>query len=320
MSDSPGAAPAGSAGGSNDLPARERTIPGLTPALRQRARWLFRALTALSPALAARVAAYLFVRPRARAVSAAERRFLRAAHRRRLHARGVVQAYEWPAAGPTVLVLHGWISHTARLQPIIEALHDAGLRVVACDAPAHGRSSGREADLQRFRGALEALCAACGPIDAVIAHSFGALATLGWLAEAADAAGVRAAVLVGVPRDVGYLFDSFVIVLGLHAEVVRRLRRLFRQRYGRDPEQYSALLLAPQVRAPVLLVHGGADELVPLEQARELLQRLPDGRLQVVDGARHSAPLRDPASIALMVQFLAAQLLRSSAARTAPVH
>jgi pimeloyl-ACP methyl ester carboxylesterase len=296
----------------------ERTIPGLTPALRRRVRRLFRVLTALSPALATRLAAGLFVRPRARRVSAGERRFLAAARGHRLRfAHGTVQVYEWPARGPTVLLLHGWISHAARLQPIIEALHDEGLRVVACDAPAHGRSSGRQADLPRFRAAIEAVSAAFGPIDALLAHSFGAMAAVGWLAEASAATGVRAAVLVGMPRDVGYLFDSFVIALGLRADVVRRLRSLLRARYGRDPEHYSALLQAPQVRAPVLLVHGSADELVPLEHAQQLVQQLPDARLHVVHGLAHSAPLRDPASVAHMAHFLAARLLRSSAARTA---
>jgi pimeloyl-ACP methyl ester carboxylesterase len=298
--------------------APERTVPGLTPSLRRRARWLFRMLTAISPGLAAGVAGYLFVRPRARAVTGSERRFLASARAGRVRIpSGSVQVYEWPAAGPTVLLLHGWISHAARMQPLIEALHREGLRIVACDAPAHGRSSGREADLQRFRSAMDAVAAAYGPISAVVAHSFGAMAALGWLAEAADAASVRAAALIGVPRDIGYLFDSFSIAMGLDAEVARRLRVLFQRRYGRDPEQYSALLLAPGVLVPVLLVHGGADELVPLEHARELVQRLPDGQLHVADGLRHSAPLRDAASVTLIARFLVDQLLRSSGARTA---
>ncbi len=332
MSVPSGAAPAPASG---DLPPAERIVPGLTPALRRRARAAFRCLSALSPALAARFAAYLFLTPLARPVSAMERHFLAGARCRRVRsASGRVEIYEWDGPGPTVMVLHGWISHAARLQLVIEALRDAGLRVVACDAPAHGRSAGRQADLQRFRDALSAVHASCGPIDGLLAHSFGAMAALGWLVESGEATTVRAAAFVGMPRDVGYLFDSFVIAMGLRADVTRRLRALFLRRYGREPEQYSALLLAPQVRVPVLLVHGGADELVPLEHARQILSRLlearlldarppeaqlPEARLYVAEGLAHSAPLRDPATVALLARFLA-QHLRSSAAQTTPVH
>ena len=296
----------------------ERHIPGLSPTRKRRARRAFRALTAISPALAARVAAYVFVRPRVRAITPQDARFLQTARGRRLStARGTVQVYEWTGSGPTVLVSHGWISHSARLRSVIEALQAKGLRVVAFDAPAHGRSTGSEADLHRFREALAAVSQACGPIEAIVAHSFGALAAASWLAEDSSASWLRAAVLVGVPRDVGYLFDSFTIALGLRADVVARLRVLFLERYGRYPEQYSACLLAQHIRAPVLLVHGGEDELVPVEHAGELVLQLPNGRMQVLAGMSHSEPLRDAQAVELMADFVAERLLRDSPVRTA---
>jgi alpha-beta hydrolase superfamily lysophospholipase len=296
----------------------ERRVPGMSPTMRRRVRVLFRGLTLLSPALAARVAAYFFVRPRSRPVTPSEAQFLGGARARRLATpEGGIQLYEWPAAGPMVLVVHGWISHAGRLQPLIEALHAQGLHVLAFDAPAHGRSGGREADLHRYRAAISAVSRACGPVAAVVAHSFGAMATVSWLAEDAAAASVRAAVLVGLPRDVGYLFESFAIVLGLRPDVLTRLRRLFHERYGRFPEEFSALTLARAIHIPVLLVHGAQDDLVPVTHADEIVEELVGGRLQVVQELNHSAPLRDPATVALMAGYLA-ERLKSSDARTAP--
>src|ERR1700688_3617388 len=95
----------------------ERTIPGLSPALRSRMRRLFRIVSALSPSLAARLAMRLFLTPIARSIATEEARFLETARSHRLSTPlGRLQAYEWPgpAGAPAVLVVHGWISHAAR--------------------------------------------------------------------------------------------------------------------------------------------------------------------------------------------------------------
>src|ERR1700689_2117056 len=169
--------------------APARNIPGLTPARQRRIRAVFRLLSALSPALSARLAARLFITPRTRRVSAQDAGFLATAASRRLPtAHGAVQIYEWPGAGPAVLVLHGWISYAGQLAGIIEGLRAHGLRVVAFEAPAHGRSGGRQADLYSFRDALAAVSGACAPAGAILAHSFGALTAASWLAEDGPAA------------------------------------------------------------------------------------------------------------------------------------
>jgi len=282
----------------------ERNIPGLTPSLRRRMRWLFRSLGFLSPAIAARLAMFLFLTPLARRVHASEAAFLATARHHLLDTPlGHVHAYEWPQAGPTVLVVHGWISHAARLEAVIRALLARGLRVVAFDAPAHGRSAGTQVDLHGFRAAIAASERELGPCSAIVAHSFGALTSATWLAESPPAA-MRAAVLIGLPRDIGYLFESYVYAMALSPAVVARLRTLFRQRYGGEPEDYSARELAARIHLPVLLVHGGADELVPAAQAYEIAEQLSHGTVMVVEGLRHSAPLRDPATIDALVAFL----------------
>jgi alpha-beta hydrolase superfamily lysophospholipase len=297
--------------------AATRSIPGLTPAGERRLRVLFRVLSAISPALAARLAAFAFTLPLARPLSREDAAFLASARSHRLQTpAGAVQVYQWDGRDPAVLVLHGWISHAARLQPVIDALRAKGLRVVAFDAPAHGRSAGRRADLHSFLDALAAVSRDCAPIGAIIAHSFGAITAAIWLAES-GAVPLRAAVLVGLPRDVGYLFESFTITLGLSEAVVRRLRALFRARYGRNPEDYSAQQVAGQIRVPVLLVHGEQDELVPVAHSAAIAQQIERARLHVVPELNHSAPLRDPPTVALMADFLS-QALRSSDERKPP--
>jgi alpha-beta hydrolase superfamily lysophospholipase len=284
----------------------ERNIPGLTPSLKRRLRAIFRLLGILSPALAARLALRLFLTPRARRISAQEAQFLSGAASRRLAtARGDVQLYEWPGAGPTVLVVHGWISHAARLSQLIEALRARGLRVAAFDAPAHGRSSGRQLDLPGYSEVLSVIASACAPIGAVLAHSFGALTAMSWLAQSAQAASVKAAVLIGLPRDVAFLLDTYTTAMDLSPKVNLRTRALLRERFGRGIEDYCAAQLGRQVHVPVLLVHGGADEFVPPAHSEQVAQSLVGARLMVAANLNHSGPLRDPASVNLMADFVA---------------
>jgi pimeloyl-ACP methyl ester carboxylesterase len=289
----------------------ERAIPGLTPALRARLRWLFRIVSALSTTWAARLAVRLFSTPLARTVEPEEQQFLATAHAQVLRASsGALQLYEWPGtslAAPTVLVVHGWFSHAARMEYIVRALHARGLRVVAFDAPAHGRSGGRRADLHAFRDAIRAVVAAVGPVQGVLAHSFGAFSTAHWLAED-QPQGMRAAVLVGVMRDLGYITDSFANTMALTPIVRARFRELLRERYGRNPEDVATAAQVQRIHLPMLLVHGAADELVPSAHGELVSEQLRNGRLLIAPDLGHGAPLRDPATAAQIVDFLAAEL------------
>jgi alpha-beta hydrolase superfamily lysophospholipase len=250
----------------------------------------------------------LFLTPISRRIAPEEAQFLASARAVQFQTPlGELHAYEWDAAGPTVLIVHGWISHAARMAVVIQALQARGLRVIAFDAPAHGRSAGRQADLHAFRDAIATVSAALGPVHGVLAHSFGALTTAAWLAETQPPT-LRAAVLVGLPRDIAYLFESYTMTMALQPAVLARLRELFRRRYGGYPEEYSVQDLAVHLHLPVLLVHGGADELVPAAHASEVGEQLRDGQVLVVEGLRHSAPLRDPATVAQIAEFLAERL------------
>ena len=302
----------------------ERRIPGVTPALRRRLRLLFGLLSTLSPTLAARLALRMFVRPMRRPVAAGEAEFLAGARRSMLRVGTdagddyAVQAYEWPPLGApatddarsatTVLVMHGWISHAARLAPLIGSLRGRGLRVIALDAPAHGHSSGSSVDLHGFLAAVRAVDAALGPAQGVVAHSFGALTAATWLAGDPPPAGVRAAVLVGLMRDVDWVFSSFTHTLGLRGRTLARLRPLFRARYGGYPEEFGTQELARRIRIPVLLVHGEEDELVPAAHSSEVGELLANGEVLLVPGLQHSAPLKDPDTMARIAGFMAGRL------------
>jgi 3-oxoadipate enol-lactonase len=64
----------------------------------------------------------------------------------------------------------------------------------------------------------------------------------------------------------------------------------------RELDELVALI--PLVQAPALLLADPKDNVVPLHTARRLAQALPNGHLQLVEGAGHHLPRRAPGAVA----------------------
>jgi pimeloyl-ACP methyl ester carboxylesterase len=52
---------------------------------------------------------------------------------------------------------------------------------------------------------------------------------------------------------------------------------------------------ATRVEAPVLVVHGELDRVIPVAAARELVRRIPAWHLEVLDGLGHVPMMEAPA-------------------------
>ncbi|HEX2189960.1 MAG TPA: alpha/beta fold hydrolase, partial [Longimicrobiaceae bacterium] len=144
------------------------------------------ALGRVSPGAAARVAERLFATPRRRRPRpdpTAERLLARARPLEVAHGGGALRGHAW-GSGPTVLLVHGWEATWASLAELVEPLVGRGFRVAAFDGPAHGASDGAQTDVLDYGRAVAEMVAAVGPVEAVVAHSFGAPATVvalgGW--------------------------------------------------------------------------------------------------------------------------------------------
>ena len=99
-------------------------------------------------------------------------------------AAGRIGLFEWDmrqdafAFDPGSLALHGWEGRAAQFQPLASRLVPLGFQVVALDAPAHGRSPGREADPVVFADALQEAAAELGDVHAVVGQSMGGASVL----------------------------------------------------------------------------------------------------------------------------------------------
>jgi pimeloyl-ACP methyl ester carboxylesterase len=261
------------------------------------------ALGAVSPALAGDLAARMFFRtPPRRDGRGVERAVFGRGTRRDVSFRDhTLATWSW-GDGPAVLLVHGWGGRAGQLARFVDPLVAAGFRVVAFDAPGHGRSTGSSTSLTEVSAAIEAVAAAAGPLHAVVGHSMGGAAALLSMSRGLPAA---RAVLVGPPSDAAVWFERFSDTFALRPAVAVAARRAAEARAGASLTSLDAERVAVAVSAPVLVIHDRDDREVALADGARLAAALPAGELLVTEGLGHRRILATADVVAAAVHFVA---------------
>lgn len=232
--------------------------------------------------------------------------------------RGRVHYHRWSPPGPptaTILLLHGLGEHGGQYAPLAEKAAAEGVETWAPDHAGHGLSDGERVlieDVDDLVADARTLLATARP-DVLVGHSLGAtVATL--LAPQAEIAGLVLAGSSVLPVDgagegLAALLASGIDPMDLRkdpGELVRDPEQAQRVRDdplvwdgGLRPQTLAALGAASARTAavvtggeldhlPVLVLHGGADDLAPVAGAVALAERLPRSRLVVFDEDRHN--------------------------------
>ncbi len=233
----------------------------------------------------------------------------------------------WPAAGEPwarVLIVHGIGEHSGRYERTARLMSEAGLDVQAFDLRGHGLSGGRRVYVRRwddFLDDVEVRLAAMrepGVPMVLFGHSMGALIALtyacsgrpapdllvlsapplqavvpGWQRVFAPVLGVVApTVVIANPISGDQLAHDPAVGVAYFADPLvqpRSTARLGAQLFGamkRARSQFARL------NVPTLVIHGGADTLVPTAGS-ETLAALPGVERRVLPNLRHES-LNEP--------------------------
>jgi len=197
---------------------------------------------------------------------------------------------------PSLLVLHGWGGNAELMLPLAVFLHRAGINILLLDARNHGRSDcAGHSSLPRF---AEDAGAGVDWIKnrrregtaqiGLLGHSVGAAAVLFEASRRTDISAVISISAFAHPAWMMHRYlDRFRIPGLLQCWILRYVEWVIGHRY----EEIAPMNTACRVRCPVLLVHGSADETVPVTDAWAIRNHCRGHKpeLILVDGGRHDS-------------------------------
>ncbi|WP_285962257.1 alpha/beta fold hydrolase [Pseudomonas tohonis] len=218
-----------------------------------------------------------------------------------------LSALRW-GSGPTVLLMHGWEGRPTQFASLIDALVRAGYGVIALDAPAHGRSPGREANIVLFARALLEAAEDLPPLHGVIGHSMG-----GASAMLAIQLGLRprALVTVAAPSRILGMLRGFARFIGLPPRAGEQFIKRVEDHAGIPAADLDVRHY--RLDMPGLVAHAEDDPLVPAAEAGRIHEAWFDSQLLRLEGGGHQRVLADPRLVKAVLQLFDEVGLRASA-------
>lgn len=191
--------------------------------------------------------------------------------------------------GPAVVVLHGWGGNAALMLPLAPHLHEAGFHSLFLDARNHGFSEhDRYMSMPRFAEDLEVAVRWLQDHDdvtevGVVGHSVGAGAAI---LSASRGNQTSAVVSVASFAHPGEMMRDWMS--RLPKPLVEALLVYTQRLIGFRFDDIAPRQTIKSVMAPIMLVHGDCDRVVPISSLRELSAARPDAEVVIVKDGDHS--------------------------------
>ena len=215
-----------------------------------------------------------------------------------------VATYRWGDSNlPTILFVHGWSGRGTQASAFVEPVMRAGFSLLSFDAPAHGRTEGRQTSVLQFVDTLLALQQQFGPFHGCITHSVGGMALA--LAARFGFAPQRA-VCICPPNAFDTILHNFCRILNLPPAVKHEMLKLLYATHGSLIEQFITVEHnAADIDFPALLIHDRDDPEIPWRDSEKIHHAWKHSELMLTDTLKHHRIVRDDKVVAAAVRYLA---------------
>jgi len=224
-----------------------------------------------------------------------------------------------------LLMVHGYAEHSGRYEPFGAWFAARGCAVHSYDHQGHGRTTGTRCHVRRFADLLDDLERVLGHVRSehpelpvfLVGHSMGGLAVAAFAADrrpdvaGAVTSGAALAISEDLPRGrllasrvLRWVVPRLAVPSGLDANGLSRDPDVVRA-YLDDPLVFRTMTMSlaaelmsaiqrtggrgGEVRVPMLLLHGQADPICPIDGSRAFHAQLdvPGSRIRSYAGLRH---------------------------------
>jgi pimeloyl-ACP methyl ester carboxylesterase len=256
----------------------------------------------VSPSFAGKKGYNIFCTPLAPKVKPHHLEFLNTSKPFTFESAGVkLKAYRWGDGQRKVLFLHGWQSHTFRWRKYIEALIGEAYSIYAFDAPAHGQSGGKYANIPIYSDAIRAFLDRIGPVDVVVSHSMGSFSMLHALYN--QPLQVGKLVIMGAPGEANDFIHYYKGLTGLNDRTFGYILNHFKKTLRQSPDYFSAPRFASGLSVPGLIIHDKEDREAPYHHAVRIHDAWKTSQLVTTEGLGHN--LQSKTILKMVKEFVA---------------
>ena len=196
----------------------------------------------------------------------------------------------------TVIILHGWGGNAEWMLPIAKPFYQAGMNVLLIDSRCHGNSDGAMfSSLPRF---AEDMGSAINWLKdkhpqrsqklALVGHSVGAGAVL---LEASRRKDIDAVISISAFAHPEWMMKRYLGSFPIPQFIITIILSYVQWLIGLRFASFAPIATVCTINVPVLIVHGKADTIVPIEDAYAIMKHCPEPHLTLfeVDDAGHES-------------------------------
>lgn len=198
-----------------------------------------------------------------------------------------IMTYRWPGTGKTILLAHGWESNSARWKFIIEKLKALDLNIVALDAPAHGKSTGKQFNAILYSEFINVIAKKFNP-EIIIGHSVGGMASIFFQSKYEHPA-IKKLITLGAPSEFEGVLSRYSELMSYNSRVQKGLDTIIEKRFAYPPSHFSGAKFSKSINSEGLIIHDEADQIIPFDDALLYKNHYPKSSLISIKGTEGNA-------------------------------